>query len=170
MMKCLGAVMLTAALTAIGISKAAECRKRLSVLQSVLLMLDIIKSELCTNRATIIRIIECIKQSARGDVKRFADKLKGSMDRLGEVEFSTLWHEAVTETLAVLPEECLSELISLGASLGRYNADMQGEAIDRCKLTFNRSLEELRPQSAKMQKMYIGLYGGVGLIAAVMLI
>lgn len=169
-MRVFGAAILILALTSIGISKALEFRKRLTVMQDLILMLDSAKSELCTSRMPMNRIIKRIEQNSRGDVKRFAEKLLLSMDRLGEAEFSSLWNETVTEVFASLPSDCISELTNLGTSLGRYNVDMQIEAIDRCKQVLVKNIDELRPQNGKMQKMYIGLYGGAGLIVAIMLI
>lgn len=169
-MRVFGAAILILALTSIGISKAIEFRRCLTVMQDLILMLDSAKSELCTSRTPMNRIIERIEKNSRGEVKRFAGRLLLSMDRLGEAEFSSLWNETVTEAFASLPSDCISELTNLGTSLGRYNVDMQIEAIDRCTQVLTKNIDELRPQNGKMQKMYIGLYGGAGLIVAIMLI
>lgn len=169
-MRIIGAVVLTVALTAMGTCRAIEYRKRINVMQELVLMLELMKSELGTSSASMNRIIKRIQKCCSGDIKKFADALLRSMDRLGETEFSVLWQEAEKETLSVLNPDCFSEISSLGESLGKYNADMQIDAIERCRRAVVGSINEIKPQSGKIQKMYIGLYGGAGLIVSVMLI
>ncbi|MDO4815391.1 MAG: stage III sporulation protein AB [Bacillota bacterium] len=169
-MRVFGAVVLVLALTSIGICKAIEFRKCLTVMHDLILMLDSVKSELCTSRTPMNRIIQRIEQNSRGEVNRFAGSLLASMDRLGEAEFSSLWRDTATDVFGVLPQDCITELSELGTCLGRYDMDMQLEAIDRCKHKISNNIDDLRPKNGKIQKMYIGLYGGTGLIIAIMLI
>lgn len=169
-MRYLGAVFVIAALSAMGIAKAAELKTNLQVLQNALLMLELIKSEICTMRVPMIKAVEKAASSCKGSVKSFAECLSDSMDRLGDIDFGTLWRGAAEKTLTSIPQECFDAIVNLGNTLGRYDCQMQAQAIDSCAEILTAVSAKRRDELKNSQKMYVGLYSGAGVIIAVILI
>ena len=169
-MRLLGAVMIVSAMSMIGILKYAEYKRCCTVLREITAMLELMKSEICTYHAPMNRVLDRIYSGFEDAIKDFAKALIASLDSLGDREFTTLWSDAVSDALYLIPTDCIEELKLLGTSIGRYNAGIQGEALDRCEAFFIKKHDEWQLQLKAMGKTYIGLYSGAGLIAAIAMI
>lgn len=169
-MRLLGAFMIVTAMSMIGILKYAEYKKCCNVLRDISSMLELMKSEICTYHAPINRVLDRIYSGFDGEIKDFAKELTASLDLLGDRGFSRLWVDAALKTLNFIPNDCMKELKLLGTSIGRYNTEIQSEALDRCEAYFIKKYNEWQLQLKAKEKMYIGLYSGAGLIAAIAMI
>lgn len=169
-MRYIGAVFVIVSLFAAGVCKARECRMCCDTLQSAIAMLDLISSEICTMRSPINRLTKRMEACLEGEIKCFASKLSSELDRLGEERFCAIWRSALISCVSSLPEDCLEAVVSLGNSIGRYDSEMQKQSLDGCRAVLCAHLELIRPELKSRQKMYIGLFGGIGMIVAIVLI
>ena len=169
-MRYIGAVFVIASLLFTGISKASECKKCCKTLRNSILMLNLLKNEICTARTPVNRIMSKAAAGFQGEVSQFAEMVCKEIENLGEKDFSEIWSNSANKSLLSIPNECLCEIFGLGTSIGRYNAELQALDIDRCSNTLNAYLANYQPELKNKQKMYIGLYGGIGMIVAVVLI
>lgn len=169
-MRYIGAVLVIASLMFAGINKALGCKKCCKSLQNSVLMLNLIKNEICTARTPINRIMSKVSTSFDGEVRQFAETVCNEFNNLGEKDFPEIWSKSANEALLSIPTECLCEISQLGTSIGRYNSELQALDIDRCSNALNVYLANYQPDVKNKQKMYIGLYGGIGMIVAVVLI
>lgn len=169
-MRYIGAIFVISSLLFAGISKASECKKCCKTLQNLILMLNLLKNEICTARTPVNRIMSKAAAGFQGEVSQFAEMVCKEIENLGEKDFSEIWSNSANKSLLSIPNECLCEIFGLGTSIGRYNAELQALDIDRCSNTLNAYLANYQPELKNKQKMYIGLYGGIGMIVAVVLI
>ena len=115
-------------------------------------------------------LFSMLRKSGPKTTESFAASVCERLKSLDESSFSELWNESVSENLSCLPQRCTTALCELGASLGRYDAELQSAAADRC---LSLLCSELAAEEAKQkanEKMYIGLCGGLSLIAALVLV
>lgn len=169
-MNYIGAILLVAAGFYIGLSRAREQRIKVKTLRGVCLMLEVIKSEICSRRTPMDELFSYLSSSGAVEIRGFADSMRKKLRFLNEKSFSQLWCESVESYLKNLPQDCLAVVCEMGTSLGRYDADMQTLAIERALKTLSTRLSELETSLKSDEKMYIALGCGVSLIAALVLI
>lgn len=169
-MNYIGAILLVAAGFYMGLSRARDQRIKVKTLRGVCLMLELIKSEICSRRTPMDELFAYLSYSGTVEIREFADSMRKKLRFLNEKAFSQLWCEAVERHLGNLPQDCLGTVCELGSSLGRYDADMQASAIERAQKTLSARLSVLETNLKADEKMYIALGCGVSLIAALVLI
>ena len=169
-MKIIGLVLLTAAAAAIGVFKASELKKCVAALSELIAFLELIRNEICTRRTPMKQLMSANNLHEYKYIKPFTSALDEHMNMLGNMSFSQIWTECVNENISFISEESRSCLINLGSSLGRYDAQLQAAAIDRCINALEREYKDLCTDLKSNQKMYIGLGTGMGLIVSIILI
>lgn len=169
-MTYLGAIILVISALFIGISKAREERLRVKTLRELCSALEIIKNEICTNRTSLGKVISMQSLHSSDALNSFFSELENGFSNLGDRRFSNIWNECIKNSLGILSEKAKNELIALGSNLGRYDADLQKQAIERCAYALQRECEALESVLVNNEKMYIGLSGGAGLILVLMLV
>ncbi len=165
-----GAIILVISALYIGVSKAREERLRVKTLRELCSALEILKNEICTNRTSLGKVISMQSLHSSDELTSFFSDIEKSFYDLGNRRFSDIWNECIENSLSILPDKAKNELIALGNSLGRYDADLQKQAIERCAYALQRECETLESVLINNEKMYIGLSGGAGLILALMLV
>lgn len=169
-MNLFGASLIVVAGFYIGFLKASEIRRRVAVLRGVCTMTELIRNEISSRRTPMDELFSMLQKSGPKTTESFAASVCDRLKSLDESSFSELWNESVSENLSCLPQRCTTALCELGASLGRYDAELQSAAADRC---LSLLCSELAAEEAKQkanEKMYIGLCGGLSLIAALVLV
>lgn len=169
-MTYLGALVIVISAFFIGVSKAREEKYRVKTLRELISALDILKNEICTNKTPIGKILsmDCILTFKT--LNPFFKALETEFSDLGDKRFSNIWSECINNTLTMLPDKSMNEFLALGNNLGRYDSELQREAIERCMHVLQSECEELERGLNNNEKMYIGLYGGAGLVLALVLI
>ena len=89
------------------------------------------------------------------------------MDALGGMEFARLWDACVS--VQELPAEAASALSELGKSLGRYSAQEQRSAIERCIERLKFCSAERHEKSQQTARLRLGLPLCAGVLLAVIL-
>ena len=169
-MTYLGALLLVIPALFVGISKAKDEKHKVETLRELSAALGILKNEICTNKTPLGKVISMHSVKAFPNLKPFFSELESEFESLGDKRFSDIWNESVLKKLNQIPEKSKTELIALGSSLGRYDSDLQRDAIERCINVLQSECEELESNLQNNEKMYVGLYGGAGIILALMLI
>lgn len=169
-MTYIGALILVISAFFVGVSKAKEEKCKVETLRELCSALDIFKNEICSNKTPIGKVISLDSLKMLPNLSPFFSELECQFGCLGDKRFSDIWSESVLKTLKQIPEKSKNELIALGNSLGRYDSDLQRDAIERCMHILQSECEELERGLSNNEKMYIGLFGGAGLILALVLI
>lgn len=165
-----GALIITASAMTVGFLKAREIQNTNTALFELCIFLEQMKNEIITMRTPIKKIVS---QSETGNYKSiipFVCTLNESLSDLGSRSLSQIWSECTNKTLAFLPLDILNELGSLGLTIGRSEAKLQAQAIDRCILLINTEYEARKRELDNNRKMYIGLTTGAGLILSIIML
>lgn len=169
-MTYLGALVLVISVLFVGISKAKEEKRKVKTLRELCSALDIFKNEICTNKTAIGKVISMESVRNFPNISLFFSELESQLEDLGDRRFADIWRESVFKTLNLLSEKSRNELLALGSNLGKYDSDLQRDSIEKCIYVLQSECEELERGLVNNEKMYIGLYGGMGLILALVLI
>ena len=129
-MKIIGAVLLVSAFGWFGYSLVVSTRRKERLVDALAASLVILRGEITTRLTPLPDCTALLARTGPQACRGFYTDLSAALDALGEVEFADLWNTCLA-TLE-LPREARSALADLGRSLGRYSADEQGAAIDRC--------------------------------------
>ncbi|HHU06162.1 MAG TPA: stage III sporulation protein AB [Clostridiales bacterium] len=162
--KIIGALMVTAATTSLGLMSARQLKRRVRSLRSLVGALDIMRSEICTRLTPMPELLELLAaQSGEPANIFFANCLIKQRSMRGR-PFVELWLSALKSTQELeLNENELEPLTELGSALGRYDTDRQGEAIlaARKRLeAFLQKAESERDRESKTRTM-LGIAAGV---------
>lgn len=169
-MRIIGLVLLTAAAAAIGVFKASELKKSVATLSELIAFLELMRNEICTRRTPMKQLLSASTLPEYKCIQPFTSELDKQLKQLGNMSFFQIWTECVNEYILLISQESKYCLVSLGSSLGRYDAQLQAAAIDRCISELEREYKVLCANLKSNQKMYIGLGTGMGLIVSIILI
>lgn len=169
-MKLFGALLIMSAFFAVGITKAAELKNELFTLRGVIRLTELMKNEIVTRRTRLPALSEMLASASDKYTARFANGFCTELDLLGQRSFADIWRESVQNGLSALSNDCKNELVSLGGSIGRYDAELQQAAFERCIEKLTDSEKQLSYTYLSNRKVYLGVFGGTGLIAVILLI
>lgn len=168
-MHWLGAVIIVAACSLIGINKARALGNTERCYSALISMLEIAKGEICTRKAPMDEVLRVLEHGTAKPVLPFISGVAERLNALGERSFSEIWSDCTDTYLPQLSQASTAALKSLGSSLGRYDADMQCAAIARCMAILSQEQQEFKTGLSAGKRMYIGISSGTGLIIAIML-
>lgn len=167
-MRYIGALLIAAAAVIAGLRKAAEHKNRVKLIFSVINALELMKNEIVTLRTPMLEAVYIIEKDKR--LSEFCGELLKYGGAVSEKSFGEIWMDAAADKLSALPQGCLDAVKNLGTVLGRYDSQLQSAAIDRCMVILNVAGEEQSAQLRDRERLCVGAYGGLGLIAAIILI
>ncbi len=169
-MNWLGAVIIVAACSMIGIKKAYSLGNTEKCYAALISMLEIAKGEICTRRAPMDEVFTVLEEGAAKQVRPFVSAAAAQLTALGEHSFAEIWCGCADKYLQQLSPASLAAVKSLGGSLGRYDAEMQCAAIERCMAVLSQEQQIFSSNLSVNKRMYIGIGSGTGLIIAIMLL
>lgn len=169
-MRYVGAITICLASLFIGLSRAWEERIKTSLLRELCSLLDIMKNEISDNKTVLIKLFSMESLKSLKNIYPFIELINSEINSIGDRRFCDIWCACVSEKLSVLPEKSMSALLTLGNSLGRYDAEIQKSSIERCMAIVRAECEVAESSLKNNEKMYIGLGGGAGVIIALTLI
>lgn len=165
MMRIMGAVLVAAVCAWLGFQAADGLRRRLQAMKQMVQALGLLERELDLGAPPLPQLLERVAGLSAGSARRFLEGCQQDLSRLDTQEFSSLW-SAQVEHQAELGQEGQAILTSLGAILGRYDAQAQREAVAAAR----RHLEELVSQGEQERRrqgrvyQVLGLSGGAFLV------
>lgn len=169
-MNWLGAAIIVAACSAIGINKARSLGSIEKCYAALISMLELLKGEICTRRAPMDEVFAVLEEGAAKPVRQFVSGAAEQLELLGEHSFAELWSGCAEKYLQQLSPASMSCVKSLGSSLGRYDAEMQCAAIERCMALLSQEQQDFKSGLNANKRMYIGIGSGTGLIIAILLL
>lgn len=168
-MNWLGAVIIVAACSVIGINKACSLGNTEKCYAALISILEIAKGEICTRRAPMDEVFTVLEEGAAKQVRPFVSAAAAQLTALVEHSFAEIWCGCADKYLQQLSPASLAAVKSLGGSLGRYDAEMQCAAIERCMAVLSQEQQIFSSNLSENKRMYIGIGSGTGLIIAIML-
>lgn len=169
-MNLLGAILLISGGLAAGIMKACALADADRTYSAMMHALGFIKSEISSRKAPLDDILLRLKTNCPRQISLFVSRLSDGLLKLDEQTFCTVWTSSTEECLQSLSHQSVAAVAALGSSLGRYDADMQCAALERCMAELLTERDEMRTRLSANKRMYIGLGGAGGLILAIVLI
>ena len=169
-MRLIAAGLIVFSCTALGIIKAHGLSELDRTYSALISALELLKGEICTSRAPLDAALSLALQSSDKTVSSFFDAVISRLNALEDSTFGNIWTLSVQNELTVLPKSCAQVLVSLGNSLGRYDADIQKCAIERCSAQIQAAQRSLRETAAVNKRMYVGTGSAAGLIIAIIMV
>lgn len=165
-MRLTGAVLLAAAGLLAGLTARRAMEARVRRLTELLGFLELLSMELGRFRTPMPELFGGLAGRTRGAASELCERVSAGLDRLGERTFSDIWAEAA----APLPAEERDLLGPLGAVLGRYGAEEQLLAVDRCRHDTEQAREAAAAALRDRGRLAVGLGAAGGAALAVLLI
>ena len=164
MTKIIGALMVTAATTSLGVMSVKRLKRRVRSLRTLVNALDIMRSEICMRLTPMPELLEILAVQTGEPASIFFTNCLIKQRSMRGRPFAEVWLSALEDTKELeLSENELEPLAELGSALGRYDTDRQGEAIlaARKKLEgFLQKAESERDRESKTRTM-LGIAAGV---------
>lgn len=166
-MRLVAALALAVGFGVLGYGFILTAQRQRSLTQAMLTSLEILRGEIATRLTPMPDCAQMLSENGPRECRGFYESLYASLNALGDVEFSRLW-SACLATLD-LPDMAAAALRDLGMSLGRYSADEQRAAIDRCIESLKHCLEEAGTEVRENARLRFGLTMCAGAVLAVIL-
>ena len=170
-LRLLGAACVSLACTAWGLLRARALRQRARTLYAVGCELEQLGSEINELRAPLPEIVSRLKTETPAPCRAWLSALSDALETETDARFSFLWQRTLeTHAPPGLGAETRERLGMLAASLGRYDAPEQCQALERCLRAVERE-QALAEEKARTQgRLCVGLGAAAGLLLAVLLL
>ncbi len=170
MIKALGAMLVVGCCSLLGLAAVGHSNQRLRSLRSLLDALELMKAELEGMLTPLPELMLGLRLRAEQPAAEFFSRVNWLSEKK-RLPFRSAWEQAVqdTEALCLRPEEARA-LESLGAVLGRYDAETQAAAVERTRqrLSLFRDLEER--DRVRKNRLSAALGAGAGIALAILLL
>lgn len=153
----LGAALLFLGSTAAGFALRRELQQRAQLLAAVIDSLQLLCSD-------IVGRLLPLPEALHAQYTALADGITDS-DR----PFCEQWAAAI-RALDMLTPAARAALLTLGAQLGKYDAQLQRQALDTCIASLRSVFVALQDDARRRGKLVCGLGATLGLLAAVALL
>lgn len=170
MIRFLGAGLILSACTFFAVSKTKAMRNRIQTLLALIDALHIIRSEITTNLTPISEILNQLETHKNTSVCRLFSTVNRSISREGIPYFGKCWSSGVEQCCTELTFQERDALCALGNVLGKYSAEEECAAIDRCIATLESGYAAAKEKYADDAKLYTGVSMVTGLMLVILLI
>lgn len=170
MIKLIGAVLILASFLTGAALKVNGLKKELFTLRGMIRLTEMMKNEIVARRTRLVKLSDMLIPASDEYTKAFTQSLKNGLEQLGEKSFFEIWRGCVDTELRALAPDCREALISLGSSIGRYDAQLQQSAFERCTESLCESENRISRSYINDRKMYFGTFAGAGIVAVIVLI
>ncbi len=168
-MKAIGAALIVTSGALWGSFRAWELRERYRLLEAVASALELLSGEVTCRLTPLPEAAELLARSGPEVLRDFFGGLAADMDQLGRRGFADIWRERVAALQGLDGDEA-EALGALSGTLGRYGAQEQQGALERCREYFTLRARQAQAQCDTTGRMYAGLGVTAGLITAVALL
>lgn len=167
-MKLLGTVFVILSCTALGIMKARSLARENEAYAELISALTLMKGEICSRASSMDEVFRLLNTEKRSCTSAFFSKICRDMSDIGNISLKAIWQQAA-DTLCI-SSDGVQAVKALGNVLGRYDAQAQSAAIERCMLALSAEQNALREKLNENKRMYIGIGAASGLVLAILLI
>ena len=169
-MKLLGAIMIIGAFMLCSLSSFKSGVCRIHSLEAACTVLEHMKGELCTSLLPLPQLFKRLSERLNGEAKEFSDELSRSLVNLGEENFSALWEKSAKKELPYLNEEEMKSFSSLGLILGRFQLEIQLEAIEKTEKLLGEHLNSAKESLPAEGKLRFGVSTGAAFLIVLWLL
>ena len=166
MLKLLGAVFLLVGGGGLGLGAIRKLEGRVTALRALVEALELMERELGFRLTPMRELLEGTARRVGEPVAGFLAACARGLDELGERPLSELWAEEAGERLTALRPRDLEAVLSMGAVLGRYDAEGQRGAIAASR----EELAGFLAAAAEERRKQGRVYGALGLTAGAFLV
>ena len=157
MLRLIGAALILAGGSGVGIGAARVLKHRSETLSSFLAALDQMEAELTFRLTPMPELLLRLSRETKGPVSEFFFHCREGLSSLGEEPFSKVWNRALQEeSLALHPEDRIP-LEQLGAVLGQYDVEGQKNAMEGIRYRLGICLDTARESQGKIGRVYRAL-------------
>ena len=164
MIRTMGAVLVIAATGLVGLRGVIRLRRRVQVLEGLIVALQMMESEICSCLTPMREVLEKLSKEAPPPVRKLYSNAVEGMAELGRCSFFAIWREAVERSRELpLTREEAETLTELGLCLGRYDVREQAEAIGRVRRRLEIYLKRAEDERTRDSKThaFFGVASGV---------
>lgn len=167
-MKMAGAMLVIMSCSVFGLSMARSLKVRALFLQDLVRALTLLRSELCGSLLPVGDALALLSDDKNNSSREF---FIGCMELLEEKGLREAWTASALGTGAwgLEADEC-AQLAALGGVIGRYEAEKQGELIDRTIAYFVQRAETADEDKRRQCKLRTSLGVGSGLMLAILML
>ena len=158
----LGAALLFLGSTAAGFELRRELQQRAQLLAAVIDSLQLLRSDIV---GRLLPLPEALRHTA----ETAPEPLHAQYTALADRPFCEQWAAAI-RALDMLTPAARTALLTLGAQLGKYDAQLQRQALDACIASLQSISAALQDDVRRRGKLVCGLGATLGLLAAVALL
>jgi len=171
LLKVIGALMVTAATTSVGLISVKHLKSRVRSLRTLIAALDIMRSEICTRLTPMPELLELLAVQTGEPANIFFTNCLMKQRSMRGRPFAEVWRSALGSTKELeLRETELEPLMELGSALGRYDTDRQGEAILAARKRMDGFLQKAESESDRESRTRTMLGIAAGVMIAIILI
>ena len=165
-MKLLGVFFLVAGGGGRGLGAIRKLEGRVTALRALIEALELIERELEFRLTPMKELLEGTARRVEEPAAGFLAACAKGLDELGERSLAELWAREAGERLTALKPRDLEAVLSVGAVLGRYDAEGQRGAIASCR----EELAGFLAAAAEERRKQGRVYGALGLTAGAFLV
>lgn len=165
-MKWLGALLVFLGGLLGGMGAAGRLRRAARELRELERTMALVAYALECYRLPTPALARQLAQSAPGAGAALFARVAAAMEDEPELSLDTLWAHA----LDGVAEVARPSLTAFGAVLGRYAAEEQARAAERCRRELDRLAEDAERESARNGRVYITVGAAVGAMAAIVMV
>lgn len=165
MIRWIGALLVTAGGLLLGMTKAAELRRRERMLGALVTAIESFGNEICLRLTPMPELAAKMALDAPEPVTGLFTALEAGLDEIGQKSLCRIWTEAVDASGLELKREERAALTELGQTLGRFSAAEQSGPLERCV----GKLEEIRLDAAHESRTMCRLWTGLGITGGMLL-
>ena len=170
MMRMLGFVLLQTAAIVCAHRHVKEKRLANDALRDFCDMLDQLQGLLENDASPMPELLRKLSARCKGEARAFADALCDSTRDLGKRSFQELWQKVCLEKTTLAGKNAAQELEALGGILGRYDLDVQTEAVTTCKKALRHALDQRQDKQAQEAYTTVGLSLSASLLLGILLL
>lgn len=166
----LGAILIAAASSALGLAYVNTAQRRLRALRSAEGLLKTVAGELSARLTPLPELFSRLEQSCDGPAAVFAAELNKRLNQLGERPFYVLWHESVETAFPMLSGEERELLSALGRCLGRYELERQLKELSLSLDQLSAAITRCSAALPERKRMGLGLAWTGGALLVIVLL
>ncbi len=166
MIRVIGAILVTAATTSVGLSVVQRLSQRVRILSGLIAALETIQSEIYFNLTPLPLIVEQLAERSAEAVRPFFKTCAVCMRRLEDQSFAALWRHAVLEHQSNFRQAEAQLLADLGGTLGKYDVETQARSIANTRNRLEALRDEAEKERARQGKVYsmLGVMCGLTIV------
>ncbi len=172
MLKLLGAMLIMAACTALGIKSVIKNRKTLKAIAELSDTLAEISRAINFRLDPLPEVIHRLSQEHFSDEDTFINRLSFQIDSNPEKPLSELWHNALQDFSQAhcLPQNAMSIMASIGESLGKMDYETEIKRLNTGQDALTELLAKLNKDHEKTEKMTKSLGVILGIFIVILLL